>query len=92
MGWLGPDAFAVVRPTRACLLDFFFLHSSVFYVLLDPCLCFVSFLCLDLYVLGWIGWRSFMQTKHICVLIHILTKGEVGAVELVGALQKKQFY
>ena len=28
-----------------------------------------------------------MQTKHLCVLIHILTKSEVGAVKLVKALQ-----
>ena len=26
-----------------------------------------------------ISWGSFMQTKHLCVLIHIWTKGEVGA-------------
>ena len=25
----------------------------------------------------------FMQTKHLCVLIHIWTKGEVGALKLV---------
>ena len=25
----------------------------------------------------------FMQSKHLCVLIHILPKGEVGAVKLV---------
>ena len=25
----------------------------------------------------------FMQTKHLCVLIHICTKVEVGAVKLV---------
>ena len=24
---------------------------------------------------------SFMQTKNLCVLIHILTKGEVGALK-----------
>ena len=28
----------------------------------------------------WISKGSFMQTKHLCVLIHICTKGEVGAV------------
>ena len=52
-----------------------FICSSIqFYVLLSPCLCFVSFLYLDLYVLGddaWINLGSFMQTKHLCVLIHI---------------------
>ena len=40
---------AVARPTRVCLLDLF--CSGVrFYVLLGPCLCLVSFLCLNLYV------------------------------------------
>ena len=28
---------------------------------------------------GLVSWGSFMQTKHLCVLIHIWTKGEVGA-------------
>ena len=27
-----------------------------------------------------ISYGSFMQTKHLCVLIHIQTKGEVGAL------------
>ena len=44
-------------------------------LLLSPCICFISFLYLDSYVL----WDdAFMQTKHLCVLIHIWTKGEVG--------------
>ena len=76
-----PDALAIVRSTRVCLLDFF-CSSIQFYVLLSPCLCFISFLYLDLYVLGngaWISYGSFMQTKYLCVLIHIWTKGEVGA-------------
>ena len=33
-----------------------------------------SFLYLDLYVLGddaWISLRSYMQTKYLCVLVHI---------------------
>ena len=66
------DALAVVRPTGVYLLDFF--GSGIqFYVPLSPCLCFI-FLYLDLYVLGddaWISLGSFMQTKHLCVLIHI---------------------
>ena len=40
------------------------------------------FLYLDLYVLvdyALISKGSFMQTKHLCVLIHIWTKGDVGA-------------
>ena len=32
-----------------------------------------------------------MQTKHICVLINILTNGKVGAVKLVQALPVKYF-
>ena len=40
---------------RIYLLDF--ICSSIqFYVLLSPCLCFVSFLYLDLYVLGDDAW------------------------------------
>ena len=49
---------------------------------MSPYLCFITFLYLDLYVLGedaLISWGSFMQTKHIFVFIHIWTKGEVGA-------------
>ena len=40
----------------------------------------------DLYVLGddaWINLGSFLQTKHLCVLIHISTMGEVGTVKPV---------
>ena len=43
------------------------------------------FLSLNLYVLGdnsWISKRYFMQTKHLCVLFHIRTKGD-GTVKLV---------
>ena len=45
------DTSAVVRPTRACLLDFF-CSGIQLYVLLSPYFCFISFLYLDLYVLG----------------------------------------
>ena len=38
-------------PTGVYLLDFFCFGSS-FYLLLSPYLCFISFLYLDLYVLG----------------------------------------
>ena len=42
---------AVVRPTRVYLLDS--VCSGIqFYVLLSPYLCFISFLYLDVYVLG----------------------------------------
>ena len=70
-----------VGPTGVYLLDFF-CSSIQFYLLLSPFLCFISLLYLDLYVLGdesLISYRSFMQTKYLCVLIHILIKGEVGA-------------
>ena len=62
-----------VGPAGVYPLDFF--CSGVrFGLLLGPCPCFVSLLCLDLYVLGddaLVGWGSFMQTKYLCVLIHI---------------------
>ena len=63
------------------LLDFF-CSGIQFYALLSPYLCFISFLYLELYFLGDDAWKSygyFMQIKHLCVLIHIWTKGEVGA-------------
>ena len=44
-------SLAVVRPTGVYLLDFF-CSSIQFYLLLSPYLCFISFLYLDLYVLG----------------------------------------
>ena len=52
---MGPDALAVVRPTGVYLLVFF---CSViqFYLLLSLYLCFISFLYLDLYVLGDDAW------------------------------------
>ena len=55
--WQEPDALAVVRPTRVYLLDFF-CSGTQFYVLLSPYLCFISFLYLDLYVLGDDAWIS----------------------------------
>ena len=42
---------------------------------------FISFLYLDLYILGddlWISYVSSMQIKHLCLLIHIRLTGEVG--------------
>ena len=62
-----------VRLTKVYLLDFF-CFSIQFYLLLSPYLCFIFFLFLDLYVLGddaLISLGSFMQTKYLCVLIHI---------------------
>ena len=60
-----------VGPTGVYLLDFF-CSGIQFNLLLSPYPCFISFL--DLYVLGddaLISKGSFMQTKYLCVLIHI---------------------
>ena len=51
MRWYGPDALAVVRPNGVYLFDFF-CYGIQLYLLLSPFLCFISFLYLDLYVLG----------------------------------------
>ena len=62
MRWLRPGALAVVRSIGVYLLDFF-CSSIQFYVLLSPYLCFISFLYLDLYVLGdnlWISYGSYI--------------------------------
>ena len=78
-----------VGPTGVYLLDFF-CSSIQFNLLLSPCLCFISLLYLDLYVLGddaLISWGSFMRAGCLCVLIHIWIKGEVGAVKPVWTLQ-----
>ena len=59
--------------TGVYLLDFF-CSGIQFYLLLSPYLCFISLLYLDLYVLGddeLISLGSFMQTKYLCILIHI---------------------
>ena len=57
MRWLGPYVLAVVSPTVVYLLGF--LCSGIqFYVLVSPYLCFISFLYLDLYVLGDDAWIS----------------------------------
>ena len=62
-----------VGPTEVLLLEFF-CSGLQFYSLLSPYLCFISFLYLDLYVLGFdalISYGSFMQIKYLCVLTHI---------------------
>ena len=69
-------------PTGFCWISF--CSSIQLYVQLSPYLCFISFLYLDLYVLGddsWISLGSFMQTKQI----HIRIKGEVGTLLYVKA-------
>ena len=51
MKGLGSDVVSLVRPTRLNVFDFF--NSSIqLYRLLSPHLCFISFLYLDLYLLG----------------------------------------
>ena len=62
-----------VGPIGVYLLDYF-CSGIQFNLLLSPYPCFVSLLYLDLYVLGddaLISLGSFMQTKYLCVLIHI---------------------
>ena len=62
-----------VGPTGVYLLDFF-CSGIQFNLLLSPYPCFISLLYLDLYVLGddaLISLGFFMQTKYLCVLIHI---------------------
>ena len=51
MRWYGPGALAVVRTTGIYLLGLF-CSDIQFCVLLSPYLCFISFLCFDLYVFG----------------------------------------
>ena len=78
---VGPDALAVCQAHRAYLLNFS-CSGMQCYLLLSAYLCFISFLYIDFYVLGdnaLISYESFMQTKHLCVLIHIWTKSEVDA-------------
>ena len=57
MRGFGPDAVSVVGPTKVWLFDFF-CSGIKLYVLLSPYLCFISFLYLDVYVLGDDLWNS----------------------------------
>ena len=78
-----------VGPAGVCLLGFF-CSGVQFNLLLSPCPCFVSLLCLGLCVLGdgaLISWGSFVRTKCLCVLVRIWVGGEVGAVGPVWALR-----
>ena len=68
-----PDALAVCRAHQGLPVGFLLFRYLVF-LLFSPYLCFISLLYLDLYVLGddaLISQGSFMQTKYLCVLIHI---------------------
>ena len=85
MRGLGPDVVLVVGPTEVSLYNFF-KSGSQLHILLSPYLCFISFLYLDLYLLGddlSMSFGSFTQTKYLFVLIHIRNKGEVGTIKLV---------
>ena len=62
-----------VERTGVYLLNFF-CSGTLFYLLLSPYLCFISLIYLNLYVLGdaaLIRLEFFVQTKYLCVLIHI---------------------
>ena len=61
---MGLTLWLFVRPTRVYLSDFFSSRIQ-FYLLLNTYLCFISFLYLDLYVVGddaLISSGSFKQT------------------------------
>ena len=61
---LGPDDLSLIRCTGVLLLGFF--CSSIQLYVLSPYLCFISFLYLNLYVLGMdtpIRYRFLMRTK-----------------------------
>ena len=83
-----------VGPTRVCLFDFF-CSSVQFCLLLSPFLCFVSLLCLNLYVLGngvLMSCGSFMRARCLCVLIYIWIGGEVGMLWGLLGPSSKLFY
>ena len=69
-------------------VGFLLLQYSItnLYVLLSPYLCFISFLYLNLYVIGdntSMGKGSYIRTKHIFAFIHIRNNGGVGAIKHV---------
>ena len=79
----------LVLPDLNCLLLDFFCSGNQLVVLLSLYLCFISFLHLELYVLGddtAMNYGYFMRTKHLCVLVQIRTKTfkkrEIGTVKL----------
>ena len=67
-------------PGFTCWISFAPVFSFIY------CWVLIFALSLDLYVWGddaLISKESYMQTKNLCVLIHIWIKGEVGAVKPV---------
>ena len=77
MRWYGPDVLAVCQPAGwglhvACWISFVPIFSFIYCLVLIFAI--ISFLYLELYFLGddaLNSYGSFMQTKHLCVLIHI---------------------
>ena len=71
--WQEPDALAVVGPSGVYLLDFF-CSEIQFYLLLSLYLYFISFVYLDLYVVGdLVGW-------FCCFTSQINSYGHCGTV------------
>ena len=69
-GMVGAWYFCCCQAHLGLPVGFLLLRCSGLFTV--PYLCFVSFLCLGLCVLGddaLIGWGSFV--RHLCVLIHI---------------------
>ena len=67
------DALAVFLAHQSLPVGFLLLQYSVL-LTVSPYLCFACYTYLDLCVLGddaLISQGSFMQTKYLCVLIHI---------------------
>ena len=86
---VGPDASAVCRAHWGLPVGFLLLWYSVLFTVESLSLLYLLVM-FDLYVLGddaLISKGSFMQTKYLCVLIHIWINGEVAAVKLVSMLQ-----
>ena len=76
---------AVYRAHRGLPVGFLLLRYSI-YLLLSPYLRFISFLYLDLCVLGYdalISWGFYMQAGYLCVLVRVWIGGGVGAVKPV---------
>ena len=82
--WL--QCFLIILTILNCWISFTPVFSTS-YVLLSPIFVLspISILICVLYDTS-ISYGSFMQTKHLFVLIHIRSKGEVGTIKYVSAL------
>ena len=79
---VGAWCFGYCQAHQGLPVGFFCLVFSFIYFL-SPYFWVISFLYLHLYVIGddaLISYGFFMPTKHLCVVIHIWTKGEAGAL------------